>query len=647
MMYLSYKNRTAFAILILATASFVLYCNTLQNGFVWDDIGVIKSNVWIRNVKFIPEILTQNAWGFMNMESSYYRPVIHLAYMLVYHIFGPGPWGFHLLNIIFNAISTVLVFLLAMEIVELSGATDSRVFGIAFLSALLFAADPIHTEAVAFAAAFTELSYTLFYLVSLYFFVLWRKGKLKEGIYLSCLFFVLSFLSKETALTLPLAIAAFDIAFPGVARLHETRGKLHRVKVYLPYFVLSAVYFAIRLKVIGRVANSTLGLHLTAFQLFLNAIVNFGMYLGQLVYPFNLNAYHVFHPVHSVFEWRSIFSLAALLLFTALIFLSYKKNRLVFFGLLIIIIPLLPAFYLPVFQPGSTYAERYLYLSSAGFSLSAAYFICTVDGAKTRVAALAFAALILIAYSKATVYRNAVWKDEASLWTDTVNKSPNGWVPHYQLGIVLKSKGEYVLAANHFSDAMKLAPNAPGPVINLGYALIAMGKVDEAEKRFKEAIRMMPLYSDAHLGLGAAYAMKGDDLDAKQEFIVGIGLNPTAWQGHCALGLLYYQEDQFIQALQEFSRALYIDPYSGGLHRNIGLVYVGQGSLDKAIVQFKTAIRLNPADPENFICLGNAYQKKGLRNQAEESYQAALKIDPKNSEAQEGLKALAATTPRY
>ncbi len=630
-------KRNAIATIVLALTVFALYFNTLHNWFVWDDAYQVQMNPWIRSVKFIPDILARNVWGIKNASSSFYRPGMYLGYMLVYHLFGWRPLGYHVLNIIFNAGVSIVVFFLILELFESSGISARRALGISFLTALLFAANPIHTEAVAWIAAFTEVSYALFYLISLYFFILWRKEKLKAGIYFSCLFFVLSFMCKETALSLPLAIAAYEIAFP------EGSPVKRRLKNLLPYFLLTVAYFVLRLKIAG-VTNATLktDFHLTNFQFALNSIRNFGLYLGQLIYPFNLNAYHVFHPVHSIIEWKCLASIAVLAAFTGFVFWAFKNNRPVFFGLLMILIPLLPALYLPVFQPGSTYAERYLYLPSMGFELVLASLVYSGRTRKGQFAALAFTALLIATFSAKTVARNTVWKDSTSLWTDTIRKSPDGGVPNDNFGYVLEQEGKDADAADYFRKAIKIAPYAPDPIKQLGYILINQGKIDEAENLFKKFILAAPFNADAHLGLGATYAMKGMANQAEAEFRVAAELNPMSWQAHRDLGILYYQKHLLAAALKELNLAVYIDPRSGEPHRYTGLVYEEQGLFDKAIRQFQSAIKLDPPDPEDYVCLGGAYLKKGLRDKAEESYRAALKIDPSNPEALKNLKSLSA-----
>ena len=153
-MIANFRKRNIFAVCALALATFALYFNTLYNGFVWDDLYQVQLNAWIRSFKFLPDILARNSWEFAGKGSNFYRPGMHLGYMVVYHFSGLAPWGYHLLNILFNMAVSVMVFLLALEVFETGGIPSRRAFGIAFFSALLFTAHPVHTEAVAWIASF-------------------------------------------------------------------------------------------------------------------------------------------------------------------------------------------------------------------------------------------------------------------------------------------------------------------------------------------------------------------------------------------------------------------------------------------------------------------------------------------------------------
>src|SRR3989337_1165105 len=147
------------AIVIILIISIGVYLNTLPNEFVYDDETQVLENQWIRDVKYIPEIFLTNVWAFAGEErlSNYYRPLMHIIYMIDYHIFGLKPWGFHLTNIILHGGVTLLVFLIASMLINQSRDLNSKskiqnlkseILSAPFIAALLFAAHPIHTEAV-------------------------------------------------------------------------------------------------------------------------------------------------------------------------------------------------------------------------------------------------------------------------------------------------------------------------------------------------------------------------------------------------------------------------------------------------------------------------------------------------------------------
>ena len=116
------------AIAILLIISIGVYLNALPNEFVYDDEVQVLENLWIRDTKYIPEIFLTNVWAFIGEEflSNYYRPLMHITYMIDYHIFGLKPWGFHLTSIIFHAGVTLLVHLIAFMLINQSQDLNSK-----------------------------------------------------------------------------------------------------------------------------------------------------------------------------------------------------------------------------------------------------------------------------------------------------------------------------------------------------------------------------------------------------------------------------------------------------------------------------------------------------------------------------------------
>ena len=175
-------------IAIILIVSFGVYLNTMWNGFVYDDEFQVLENPWIKDVRYIHDIFLSHVWAFQGVGwvSNYYRPMMHIILMIDYYLFGLKPWGYHLINIILHAGVSVLVFLIASMLINHPGSREKRLsppftggekgegeYNLLFplIAAILFAAHPIHTEVVAWVSGIPELSFTLFYLLSFYFYI--------------------------------------------------------------------------------------------------------------------------------------------------------------------------------------------------------------------------------------------------------------------------------------------------------------------------------------------------------------------------------------------------------------------------------------------------------------------------------------------
>jgi len=125
------KATALLPVVVVALVSFAVYFNALSCGFVYDDKDQIVNNHWIRDVRYLNEIFSQSVWGFStDVEeqgtANYYRPFMHLVSMANYYMFGMKPWGFHLVNILFHAGVSVLVFLVVLRLLAESTATGKK-----------------------------------------------------------------------------------------------------------------------------------------------------------------------------------------------------------------------------------------------------------------------------------------------------------------------------------------------------------------------------------------------------------------------------------------------------------------------------------------------------------------------------------------
>lgn len=476
--------------MIVLLVSFAVYFNALFGDFVYDDQQQIVNNPWITDISNIPTIFSRSVWSFQPGLSTwnYYRPLMHIVYMLNYHVFGLNPWAFHLVNILFHCGASVLVFLIIRRFLpEHRGTTSPVYLSPPFFAAMLFASHPIHTEAVSWIAGLPDVAFTFFYLLSFYLYMLFRDGD-KRTYLLSILSFSVATLFKEPALTLPIILIAYDYQ---LRQSDETL--LAGIKRYIPFIAVSGIYLFVRHYALGGFVPLESYAELSTYQFIINVFPLFREYLTSLLWPFNLNFWHTFHPISTLSEANGIISMAVTFIFIVAALAAYKKNKMVFFGLLLLIIPLLPAFYIKGIS-GKPYAERYLYLSSVGYVLLLAILSSWAQEKLPRAAkSITIVVMVIVGlYTVGTINRNNVWKDNFHLWSDTVRKSPDCAIAHNELASAYAAQDQLDEAIAEVQTALQLKPGSANGHISLGNLYAAQGQLDRAIAEYETALRLKP-----------------------------------------------------------------------------------------------------------------------------------------------------------
>jgi tetratricopeptide (TPR) repeat protein len=501
---------------------------------------------------------------------------------------------------------------------------------------MLFASHPIHTEAVTWIAGLPEVAFTFFYLLSFYLYILFRDGS-KRGYLLSLLSFSIATFFKEPALTLPIMLIAYDYQ---MKKFDETL--FVSSKRYIPFIVLSGIYLLVRYYALGSVVPRESYADLSNYQFIINIFPLFREYLTSLLWPFNLNFWHTFHPISTLFEANGMISLVVTVIFIIVVALAaYKRDKVYFIGLLLLIAPLLPAFYIKGIS-GKPFAERYLYLPSVGYVLLLA---TSLSWAKDK---LPFAAksimivfiMILGSYTVGTISRNNIWENEFHLWSDTVRKSPDSAVAHSELAQAYASRGQLDAAIAEVQKLLLLEPDSVNGHVSLGKLYEAQGELDRAIVEFQTALRLKPDSIDARNAIsriGNAYISQGQLDKAMTGFQSVIRLRPDDATTHIDLGKVYASQGRFDKAIAELQAALRLKPDSAVAHIGLGNVYTAQGQLDRAISEFQTALRLKPDSAIAHFGLGNVYAAQGQLDKAIAEFQTALRLKPDFSEARKRL----------
>lgn len=551
------------------------YFNALSNGFVYDDTVQILQNPRIRDYREIPKALTTNFWDFGGGKSNYYRPMQTLLYMACYYAFGLDPLAYHLFNLALHGAVSILVFLLGLRLVG-----DWR---FALLGGLLFAVHPIHTESVTWVAGITDVSSTLFVLLS---FLLYARAQAEPGFGLvarvgSLGAFALALLSKEVALVLPLLLVLYQHFGPPRHREQSLRA---RVLQYVPHWVVLALYAALRIRLLGHfvVQHQELPLHWTQWAG--AEAVLLARYLWKSLVPVDLKAFHVFYPPAALWDWQVLVSAAACFGFAFLVFFFWSRGHfLPAFALAWMGISLAPVLNITAIGR-NVFAERYLYLPTVGLSLFAGWSALRLwkRGAELRTPAAVAFGIVLVLFTLQTAARNRDWRDNFSLYSKTVQQSPDAVLMRMFLGNEYFLRGDRRSARAQYEAAVALerAQNLQwNPVLahevsfvynNLGFLNFEQGRVEEAERFFRLALEREPKNLDAINNLAAVLS----------------------------------RSKRYEEALRLFHQALAMvesDHHTETLHYNLALIYRDLGRLEEALREFQETLRIAPHSPEAYL----------------------------------------------
>lgn len=419
----------------------------------------------------------------------YYRPLLDLTYF-----YDDLLWMFHesfmhLENALFHLVNTLFVYTLAQELLRRKGSEDRDA---AFIAAAIFALHPINTESVNWISGRPDPLAGVFILGSLILLLRGLEAKRLRDCITSAVAFSLACLAKETALfvyPVYLYIIYLDhlkiVTSEATSRPshpssdHSLRtfrliaiscagwfGQLSRsvkskVAWYLIYTTVPVCYFLMR-----RLASSTVDRGMDKFVKFTTtstveslwgdkafiALKAMGFYMKKIFIPWPLN-----FNIVSVSDAYIILGLALI----PLIFWLLWRRDLTSALFLCSICLASAALFVAVGQLAWTpFAERYLYLPSAPFSIGIVFVMQDFRKRYSIDKAVAgMTLLLLFVFAATTIHRNLVWVDDLKLYEDSYNMAPtyNRAIKNYAAALARAGRYE---EANKIRSPLKITESS-------------------------------------------------------------------------------------------------------------------------------------------------------------------------------------------
>jgi protein O-mannosyl-transferase len=631
---------TPAALAVVALVATACYLNSLGNRFAFDDLEVVVRNPLVVGGQpgRVSAAFTSHYWAHVRETGSLYRPVTILSYAANHAISGLSPWSYHAANILLHALVSCLVWTLGSRLgLGAPGATAA---------ALVFAAHPVHTEAVAGIVGRAELLAAAGVLGA---WVVHLGGAGAARAAGTGLLFALGLFSKENAIVLPAFLVLGDL-WRGRREPRSPARPRASIASYAACALVVALWGGMRSSALPPeppdLSDSPLA-GVAAGTRALTALHVLARDAWLLIWPRTLSADYSFDQIPLVRSAADPLAIAGAVLLglTAWAALGVRRGRTG--GLLAAcgIVSILPVSNL-VIPIGTLMAERLLYLPSVFFCLALPLAWSHVArraerGASTRRAVVPAVVVVLmvIAGGARTLARNADWRDQLTLFETTVRTSPRCARAHYNFGVALEDAGRPAEALAQYGEAIAIDAEDRRSHHNAGLLLAASNRLEEAAAHLETALRLDPSMKDAAASLGAVYAGLGRGPDAERVLRAAL---PGA-QGEVRhrllynLGTLFLEQGRGAEALPLLEEARATAPDDADGRYQLGLAYMGAGRWSDARGEMRRARELSPSLAEASLHEAMASLRLGDRSGAA---QAAARARAAGLELPEELRAL-------
>ena len=607
-------------IILLFFMAFALFANSIPNGYVLDDSGVLKDNFIVKKgFDGIPLILkTPYRYGSGAVIDDLYRPLSLVMFAAEWQISPKNPSVNHFVNVFFYAINCALLFLVLRKLFSRHSPL------LPLFATLLWMAHPIHTEVVANIKSRDEIMSVFFLFLALLGFIRYLNEKGTPWLVLSVILYTLSFFSKEGVIT---CLVIFPLVGWYITGKIPGKTVIGSVAMVVP----ALVYMMVRHYVLGRFPAPPLApVSITDNLLFAapdlagrlaTAIMILGKYLFLLIVPYQLVSDYSYNQIPLVGFGDPAAILSLLVYAGALGYAVFKirSRSVAVFGILFFMVTM--SIYSNIFKLiGSSFGERFLFLPSIGFCLVLAWAILLLVGKEKSSGpkvpssgkfrpelglSVGLLVITIVFYSVKTIARNAEWKSQWTLFGADVKRSPQSAHMHYYWGLTIRDKGKDLTDQAEYRNLM----------------LQAIGE-------FKTALGIYSYYPECYEQLGLAYFRIHDYDESLKNYEQALKLNPYTSVTYGNMGIIYFQKGDLQKALELYQKSVTLDPNYDDGYFNLGSTYGTLGQFDKAIENFKKCLEIRPDYAQAYYFLGLTYNNLKQFDEGKKYLDKAYQLDP-------------------
>ena len=481
---LSAGRREAISYLLLVLAIFAAYANVYQDDFlIVDDEYLVLMNKFLRDWRYLPDILTHLNYAGSGHPGTYYRPIAMVLHLVLYQMFGLSKPAFHALNVVLHVINTGLMCRLGRKLGFSAGAT--------FSAALLWCIHTLNTQNVTYISSVSEILWATFSLWGLLILLpdlTPRRSGAEQisgafaprKICLSIPLFLLALLSKETAIVFP----ALVVACLFVSSKDRLNPAIY-IKTW-PFWLLSGLNAAgwllwsthneLQTPQDYAIEGATAALNL--IERTFTSLATLPTYFSLMIWPGGLHFPRSFPAFRSLWSWQVLSGMVMVTGAVAQIILGKGKRGLpLSLGIFWFAAALSPltGIIIPI---DARISEGWMYVPMIGLFLGVSQTLAVwIDGLKFKKAPIVVAAgvtIIAILFGIKTHFQNEVYQNTASFYENIFQCGEDFADMHNNLGIYYLGRNEFDKAIEQFEKVVARPGIRPPPMMAGLYTSLAL-----------------------------------------------------------------------------------------------------------------------------------------------------------------------------
>lgn len=586
-----------FSVLLIFTAGTLVYLNSFNGVFVYDDERHILLNPDIRNIWSLWESM------FSTLNST--RPLMGLTLTLNYAHTGYDTFSYHLLNLIIHLAAAFAVFAVIRRLCQNKNNSpwlQEYATHIATTAALLWVVHPLNVQAVTYIIQRFQSMMGLFFFLTTYSAIrFFEKPECKKWIFLTTLFAVLGAASKEDIVVIPFVILILDRLFFSTSLKQVWRE--HRW-LYAGLLLSTAVLITLSQFGHNRGFAGFGNSYVIPYHYALTQMQVITMYLGLALLPLNPCFDYRLPVVNDatavIPQIILIFSLLGLT-----IWLLTRRNKFSFFGVWFFFGLAVTSSILPI---ADSICEYRMYVPLVALTTMISLGIWKLVSMRKLPWFIAVLIIAVIAgfYGYKTYEENKNFSSQMKLWEVVAQKRPGNARAWNNYGITLEREGQ----------------------------------VAKAHEMYKKSYEVDKAYIGAVHSLARLELLKQNYPLALYYLDIAVKLSPHFSSPYMMVGKIYSAQGKFKEAEVFLQKALERDPYETETHTQLGIVLLKSNRPKEAIPYFEKAIRFESRNPDYYFNLGTAYAVLEKPFEAKENFMRALQLNANHAGARNNLEVI-------